>query len=1239
MESVIIGLLFGFFFLVVVPWAAFRASGRSATALDQIAQLRSELASVREELAALKGGNPPVPAAEPATDIVPLEGAATPEPIPSIAIAPTPRIPFKPDVEPAEAATPAEPTPEAVALAVRPEGETLHEPAADLAPPSFTHVEREAQPQQEEAPKPPRRDIEETLGSRWAVWAGGVTLAFGGLFLVRYSIEAGLFGPGVRLLMGAAFALLLAGASEYLRRREAPLPFNAPGALRNANIPSVLAGVSVLAGFGVAFAAHAVYGFIGPATAFAIMGLIGLSALAASLLHGPALGLFGLAGSYVTPFLIASTAPAFASLSIFLTVVTATAFLLHVRRPNRIVTLAAVAGHGVWTVLIAFAMRGLLWPSFLAIASAVLAWLLLKELPERLHAGKAAAWRPVSFDLTGLFAIGTPLVVTGVLWVGFGGPGPLHVAILATVAVALLAAIRHRDLAPLALVAAAGATGMILLWPELDGPVGLSPAILLDLVRLSLAPDAGPGLAWTAALFAALTGILPFAALRARSRTGAGGYVERSCLGFASALGLVCLLLATTLRLNGFDRAPGFAALAALLVVVLFLACELLVPVERASTRSRRNPLALIGSAAYASGGAIALGLAVALALRETWLVVGFAIAAAGLAVLARFRPIPLLRTMSASLATAAFARWLWDPILTNIGSWPLLNWLIPAYALPALCFWVAAIALREGQDRPRSVHQTLAAFFTAAFVLLQLHQMFVGPDLRPDLGWIIGHYIAPRNRLFEEVACLIVASGLLAAGFQHLGRRAGRGPFRIAGLAAAALTLLLTVAGLGALFNPLFDGTYVAGWPVLNRLLCYVVSGGVLGVLGYAIARDERSPVSDALSACGAFLVSLGVVLGTRHAFAGPQLSPVDGASVGYAEAVMITIVLVALTAAARLWHDAVPGRVAGFSVRALGWIVIGWAALALGFGRNPFLDGLPVDGPVVFNRILWGYGLTALAFAGIAFWLRGAFGRLSTAFALAAIATAIGCAFLLLRHALHGSYLASEVPITLAESGIYASLGFVAAVAVTIAGSLRLNDRTVPFDPVVPALASCVGFAVLALIASPAMTDQPLAGLPILDNALIGYLMPAAFAFSAATLAQPHLPKPRVTRIYGLAAILGGLAYVVTEVRRAFVGPDLFSADIGAAELYAYSAAILLYGVAMLALGFRLRSRDLRLASLGVVTVAICKVFLIDMSGLEGLLRALSFIGLGGSLVAIGLAYQRVLRRESETGASASA
>jgi len=1220
MEWVIIGLLLGFFFFVIVPWAAFRASGRSTAALDQIVQLKSELAALREELEGLKGDTFPVPAALPATSVEPVETASASEPSP-------------PALE--------EIPPEEIALAARTTDEALYEPAADPVPPPFDRLEQEVRPEVEveAAAAAPRRDIEETIGSRWAVWVGGVALAFGGLFLVRYSIEAGMFGPGVRLLMGAAFALLLAGASEYLRRREAPLPLIAPGTLRNANIPSVLAGVSVLAGFGVVFAAHAIYGFIGPTPAFAIMALIGLSALAASLLHGPALGLFGLVGSYVTPFLIASTAPAFASLSLFITFVTATAFLLHTRRRSRIVTLAAVAGHGAWTVMIAFAMRGLLWPSFLAVAGAVLAWLLLKELPLLSRRGEIARWRPASFDVAGLVAIAVPLVISGVLWVGLGAPGPLHVAILATVAVAIVAAVRHRDLAPLALVAGAGAIGMILLWPRREGPLGLSPATLLDLVRLSIAPDAGSGLVWTAALFAAVIGGLPFAALVTRRWTGSSGYVERGCLAFASALAPVCLLLATTLRINGFERAPGFAALAALLVAVLLLASELLLPIERARTRSRSNPFALIGSAAYAAAGAIALGLAVALALRETWLVVGFAISAAGLAILARIRPIPLLRTMSASLATAAFARWLWDPILAEMGSWPVLNWLIPAYALPALCFWVATLALRGGQDRPKVVHQALAAFFSTVFVLLQVHQFFVGPDLTPDLTWIAGHYAQPRNRLFEEVACLVIATGLLGAGFQRLGCSAGNAPFRIAGLAAAALAVFLSVGGLGALLNPLFDGTAVDGWPVLNRLLWYVVAGGALGALGFAMWREGSSPVADALSACGAFLISLGIVLITRQAFAGPQLSPMDGASVGYTEAVMITLVLIALTAAARLWHDAAQGRIAGLSVLVLGSFTIGWAVFALGFGRNPFLDGSAVKGPVVFNRILWGYGLTALAFAGAAWWLRDSFAKLSRSFRLSSTAALIGCAFLLLRHALHGPTLSSEVPITLAESGIYASLAFILAVTVMIAGSVRWQGRSVPMNPLVATLAACGFFAGVAFIASPAVTDEPLAGILILDNALLGYLLPAALAFAAAAWTRTHLRRPLIARIYGIAGILGALAYVVTEVRRAFVGAELFGNDVSAGELYAYSAAILLYGVALLALGFRVRSRDLRLASLGIITIAICKAFLVDMSGLEGLLRALSFIGLGGSLVAIGLAYQRVLRREADTVTPASA
>ena len=51
-------------------------------------------------------------------------------------------------------------------------------------------------------------------------------------------------------------------------------------------------------------------------------------------------------------------------------------------------------------------------------------------------------------------------------------------------------------------------------------------------------------------------------------------------------------------------------------------------------------------------------------------------------------------------------------------------------------------------------------------------------------------------------------------------------------------------------------------------------------------------------------------------------------------------------------------------------------------------------------------------------------------------------------------------------------------------------------------------------------------------------------------------------------------------------------------------------------------------------LIAVAVAKVFLFDMSELEGVLRALSFIGLGVVLIGIGLFYQKLLTRAARAG-----
>ena len=45
----------------------------------------------------------------------------------------------------------------------------------------------------------------------------------------------------------------------------------------------------------------------------------------------------------------------------------------------------------------------------------------------------------------------------------------------------------------------------------------------------------------------------------------------------------------------------------------------------------------------------------------------------------------------------------------------------------------------------------------------------------------------------------------------------------------------------------------------------------------------------------------------------------------------------------------------------------------------------------------------------------------------------------------------------------------------------------------------------------------------------------------------------------------------------------------------------------------------------SAALVLLTVVKVFLLDLAGLEGVLRALSFLGLGATLIGIGLVYQK--------------
>jgi len=74
-----------------------------------------------------------------------------------------------------------------------------------------------------------------------------------------------------------------------------------------------------------------------------------------------------------------------------------------------------------------------------------------------------------------------------------------------------------------------------------------------------------------------------------------------------------------------------------------------------------------------------------------------------------------------------------------------------------------------------------------------------------------------------------------------------------------------------------------------------------------------------------------------------------------------------------------------------------------------------------------------------------------------------------------------------------------------------------------------------------------------------------------------------------------------------------------------FSYSALFMLYGSALLAVGFLKRSAFLRWQALILIAATIAKVFLLDMSDLSSGLRILSFIGLGVLLLCVSYVYQR--------------
>lgn len=207
-----------------------------------------------------------------------------------------------------------------------------------------------AEPLIELPPAPPARQsastgfgFEDLFGRKLPIWAGGITLLVAAVLMVKYSIDAGLLSPVVRVMLGLLFGAGLIGGAEIARRKEA--------LVQDPRVAQALAGAGIGSLYAATLAAANLYGLIGPGLAFAGLSAITALAMALALRFGAPCAVLGLVGGLATPAAVQSGAPNVPLLAGYLAIVIGSLTLLSRRQRWVWLGVSALIGGAGWSLL------------------------------------------------------------------------------------------------------------------------------------------------------------------------------------------------------------------------------------------------------------------------------------------------------------------------------------------------------------------------------------------------------------------------------------------------------------------------------------------------------------------------------------------------------------------------------------------------------------------------------------------------------------------------------------------------------------------------------------------------------------------------------------------------------------------------------------------------------------------------------------------------------------------------
>jgi uncharacterized membrane protein len=700
----------------------------------------------------------------------------------------------------------------------------------------------------------PSASLEERLGARWSVLVGGAALAIGALLLVRWSFQAGLIGPGARVILGLLFGAALVGGGEFARRRGL-------GDLGLVSIPATLTAAGTVALFGAVYAAHALYDFIGPAVAFIALGAVGLGAMAAAALHGPLLAGVGLVGAMVAPLLVSSRAPSPWPVAIYIVVVAASGYGLARLRRWMPMAMATLVGASLWqAVLLLSAASGHLASAALTHGLAQ-SWLALAAftLPYRGFALSPRSTPSATLAPLAPAALTAATIMTALEAATQAFPSLVGLALIATLA---LAGVGVSVAAPLA-----GAAGLFALAFAFAWPASAAGPIWMRAEWSSLALEARePWMYWA---FVGLAGAIVAGLCWARLRREASALSAAiwGASGAATPLGLLALAY---VRDRAGDPAAwaapawGWASVAAALAALFALAAA------QARAQGFRDAAAAQATGWSAAGALGALALGLSFALSEGSLTVALALAALGAAFVAMRLDIAALRWGVAALGGIVAIRLGLNPrVSREVGTTPILNWLLIGYGVPAAAFAFASRLLRGRDDLALQIARSLAVAFAGFLVFFEIRHALNGGDIA-----------SPATRL-TEVGLQTTSALVFGIGLTLIGGRKPPLVYRVATGISGVLAGVAAVFGLfGSGANPLITDEALAGGTFFNELILgYALPA--LAAAALAIVARPISPLKARIAAAGALtLVFAYASLQTRAWFMGERIGFDRGAS-----------------------------------------------------------------------------------------------------------------------------------------------------------------------------------------------------------------------------------------------------------------------------------------------------------------------------------------------------------------------